>query len=235
MQRLLFVPLMLLLPLLGACARGSDASPEASPSTTASATPTLAQVAVTSTSTPEPAAAALTPTTAPAMPSPTPTPRQASVPATPTAGLVTPPVFARPPAATAAATGASVTMGIGTYCWSAPGSNGICADAAGPVTGAQELVVAPGERIDVTTGFPGSEIREAVASAIAVNTAQGRPIASGELLWNFPPIGGQQLTTTIQPTGVTFAAPTQPGRYVLILFLRPGAGDVAYGVVLDVL
>lgn len=191
MRRLLWVPLVILLPLMTACALEGDASsPAASPTPAARLTPTPARG--------------------------------------------TPPVFARPPAATAAAGGVTVTMGIGTYCWSAPGSNGICVDAAGPVTGTEELPVKPGERVEVTTEFPGSEIREAVASAIAVDSTQGKPINTGELVWNFPPIRGQQQPPTLEATGISFAAPNQPGRYVVSLFLRPGAGDVAYGVVLDV-
>lgn len=231
MRRLILLPVVLLLPLLAACTNESDASPGGSPTATTSATPTPAQ-AVTSTPTPGQTSAAATSTAAPQTGSLTPAPPASQPPAP---GPSSPPVFARPPAASAEAGGASVAMGIGTYCWSAAGSNGVCSDAAGPVTGAQELVVSPGGRVDVTTAFPGSEIRESVASAIPVSdTTQGKPIATGELVWNFPPIGGQRLATTIQPSGVSFPAPAQPGRYVVILMLRPAAGDVAYGLVLDV-
>ena len=46
---------------------------------------------------------------------------------------------------------ATVGMGTGTYCWSEPSRNGICVDAAGPITGTQEVRVSPGQRV-VSTG-----------------------------------------------------------------------------------
>jgi hypothetical protein len=144
------------------------------------------------------------------------------------------PVFARPPTATASAGGTSVTMGIGTYCWGAPGQNGVCIDAAGPVTGVEELVVAAGSTVDVTTAFSGAEIEEAVASSTAIEALQGSSAGPNELVWNLRLTDSQQFTTTQQTTGVSFPAPAEPGRYLVSLFLRPDAGDVAYGVVLDV-
>jgi hypothetical protein len=152
------------------------------------------------------------------------------VPSTP----ATQPIFARPPAATAGANGQTVPMGTGTYCWSAAGSNGVCVDAAGPVTGLIELAATAGAPVEITTAFPGSEIEDAVASAVPVNALQGNPAGPEQLVWNFPLAGGQQLNTTIHPAGVNFPAPTTPGRYVVSLFVRPNAGDVAYGVVLNV-
>lgn len=144
------------------------------------------------------------------------------------------PVFARPPAASAVAGGLSVLMGTGTYCWSEAGRNGVCVDAAGPVTGLQELKVGPGARIDVMAGFPVADILQAVVSATAVGDKQGKPAGIDELVWNFPAAGGSQLRTARDGSGVSFTAPAQPGRYVASVFLRLDAGDVAYGVVIDV-
>jgi hypothetical protein len=150
--------------------------------------------------------------------------------ATPGAGPRVP-VFTPPPPATANAGGAPVSMGIGTYCWV-----NACVDAVGPVTGTTELVVQRGATVEVRTAFAGSDIRDAVPLASDIGTAQGKPLSSGDLFWSFSPVDGSQLHATITGTGVSFDAPSTPGRYVvnLTLYLQPDKGDVAYGVVLDV-
>ena len=76
-----------------------------------------------------------------------------------------------------------------------------------------------------------------VEAHVSVLPAAGTPKAldSGDLVWNFPPAGGAVLRGVAGPSGVVFAAPSAPGRYVVVVFLRAqGGGDVSYGVLIEV-
>lgn len=150
--------------------------------------------------------------------------------ATSTPGISLPPPAA-PPSATAGHNGATVAMGIGSYCWSAPGAPGICRDMASPVTGTQALAVTPSGKVDVVMSIVPSTVTEVAANSYA---ATGTPQAlNNELTWNIAPTGGQALTASTSG-GISFTAPATPGRYVVTLFLRAGGNDVSYGILLEV-
>lgn len=137
------------------------------------------------------------------------------------------PLLSRPPAATAASGGISaVPLGIGSYCWQS-----VCLDAAGPVTGPRELAVASAAPVHVNVPFP------MAAAAVSAIEAPGRPqaLANGDMVWNFPPVGGQPLPSLMVVGGIAFTAPAAAGSYVVIIFVQaPGGADVSYGLLLEV-
>jgi hypothetical protein len=126
----------------------------------------------------------------------------------------------------------SVPLGIGTYCWSEPGKGGLCVDAVGPVTGVNPLVVSRGARILVPNPA-GSPIQQAASYAWR---ADGPPLLAGatEMVWSFQPGTGVGLVTSITPGGVELTADLEPGRYAVDIRLFFAAGDVGYGLLLEV-
>lgn len=119
-----------------------------------------------------------------------------------------------------------VAAGIGSYCWSMG-----CIDSTGPVTAAEPLVVAPGAPVHVGVTF------DLAMWEMTALPAAGTPkvLESGELLWNFPPLGGDILDVVEASDGLTFIAPSAAGRYVVSAYLFAEAGgDVYYSILLEV-
>jgi hypothetical protein len=125
-----------------------------------------------------------------------------------------------------------VALGIGTYCWNLS-SGGLCVDAVGPVTGTQTLAVARGTTMSVANPASGMAIREANVMAWQAPAA---PIGSGanELVWSIQPDTGQELSASVAPDGVQFAADLPAGRYVVAIMLFFQGNDVTYGLLLEV-
>ncbi len=206
--------------LATACGGDSDAAPAGTTTRTttlvATSTPTAAVaqasvIAATATATPPAATATASQGTTATL--------------TPNALIPGIPTFSRPPAAQASAGGISVTAGIGSYCWT-----NLCADTMGPVTGPQALETAAGASVTLAIQFTPT----AASVSALPGTSQPQTSSTGELLWNFPPFGGEQLAVTIGANSVVFSAPSTPGRYVVTAFLQVPGGDVLYGVLIEV-
>jgi hypothetical protein len=130
------------------------------------------------------------------------------------------------PGTTATASGKTVEMGIGTYCWTQ-----MCVDKIGPVSKGA-LDVSRGDLISVAIPQGAPPLREVHASAFAASS----PTVSGggEDVWSQPPTGGTDLSTATDATSVEVQVDLAPGKYVLSVGMFFERGDVAYGVVLNV-
>ncbi|MGE0653851.1 MAG: hypothetical protein AB7P12_19200, partial [Alphaproteobacteria bacterium] len=91
------------------------------------------------------------------------------------------PGMTEPPVVKVSAGSNGVVAGIGSYCW-----GGLCLDSTGPVTDATALQVAPGGDVTMYLTFDTSW------QEVQALPAAGSPktLANGDLLWNFPPVGG---------------------------------------------
>lgn len=136
------------------------------------------------------------------------------------------PALPNVPGTTAAAAGASVEMGVGSYCYALA-----CVDKIGVITKGT-LRVKRGETVRVAIP-KGLGSKEAGVSAFP---AIGDPfkLDGGEEAW--PPAGASTaLKSTLARGQVSFTADLAPGLYVVSVFLRLEAGgDVSYGVLLQV-
>ncbi len=143
----------------------------------------------------------------------------------------------RPPPATASAGGQTAAMGIGTYCWAEAGKVGLCLDAAGPVTSANPLQVARSAIVTVANPA-GATVQRASVNVWPAPAQPSGSTRSGELTWNLAPNTSTTrpgvTAVTITAAGVEFAANLDPGRYVVELRLFFAAGDVSYGLLLEV-
>lgn len=140
----------------------------------------------------------------------------------------------QPPGAVATAGSHTARLGVGSYCWPANDGRGpaVCVDRAGTVTASTPLAVARGAAVTVVHPLPGAPVAEIVARARPAFGAPER-IGEAELLWP-PGTGSVVLDSSHADDAIVFAAPAEPGAWVVDLFLRFGGGDVTYGLLLDV-
>ncbi len=180
----------------------------------------------------------------PADPSPTPLPSVVGLPpvslppvvATAVGGSTPTPTGAgEPPGGSASAGGATVALGLGSYCWTPPAGPGLCADAVGIVTAPGSLAVAAGGSL----GLGGPLLAATVEARSA--TAWPRPdapVASGDDWAAWTPwsagVGTTGETLAVDLEAGTPAAPAAPGRYLVSLAVTFPQGDALYGLLLDV-
>jgi hypothetical protein len=126
--------------------------------------------------------------------------------------LGTPVAISRPPRVYAVAHGVNVELEEGASEWC-----GIAADVFHVVTSDEPLTVRPGEEIVVPNPLPGERIHEAGVSFVDTGKTAATPSA-GRLVWPFGP-SHRSSDARIDEKGVTFAAETEPGRYVVSFWL----------------
>lgn len=136
------------------------------------------------------------------------------------------PDFEQPPATTASANGATVEMGIGTYCWTV-----MCVDKIGvPTKGT--LTVNRGDTVSIAVPSDAPALREAGATVFEATQAQ--PLDDGSEIWPYPGNPGEDIEVEVVGDTVEVTADLAPGRYVLSLGMYFETGDVIYGVLLEV-
>ena len=131
-----------------------------------------------------------------------------------------------PPGTTASSNGMTAEMGVGTYCWT-----NLCVDKIGPITrDILEIESADAVLVAIPNGTP--PLRE--VSVIALPAIEPQPLDNGETAWR--PVFENSVTLPFERDGdeVRIDASLDPGTYVLTVSMFFEAGDVQYGVVLEV-
>ena len=136
------------------------------------------------------------------------------------------PATDEPPVTTASANGETAEMGIGTYCWTL-----LCVDKTGvPTRGT--LSVAPGDTVTLAIPDDAPPLREASANVFEATNAQ--TLDDGSEIWPYPGSPGEPLAPEIARDTVEVTVDLEPGQYVLAVSMFFEAGDVTYGVLLEV-
>lgn len=140
-----------------------------------------------------------------------------------------------PPAGSASAGGASVALGLGSYCWTSPAGPGLCADSVGVVTAPGSLTVAAGGSVRLGGPLLAAAVDMSSATAWARPDA---PIASGGDWAAWAPWGGSSgavgATLALDLEGGALSAPAAPGRYLVSLSVSFPQGDALYGLLIEV-
>jgi hypothetical protein len=131
-----------------------------------------------------------------------------------------------PPDTTAFSGGTTVEMGVGTYCWTR-----LCVDKIGPIT-RDTLTIASGDEISVEVPDGTPSLRE--VSVIAFPAAEPQQLDNGETAWRPDYDNGVTLRSERDEDAVRIDGVLEPGTYVLTVGMFFDAGDVQYGVVLEV-
>ena len=167
-----------------------------------------------------------------------------TVPATPRAPESEQP---RPPDLEVAVGEASISAGIGTYCW-ADGDTAVCGDAVGVVTPGLALV-GQGQP-PLVARLPGFSLSEATATAWRIDDRllcdPGEPgtqacgalrVENALLAWPFGVLGeGRELPVRVEGDTIRVISSLESGTYVVSLAIAfEGGGDVNYGVLLVLL
>ena len=131
-----------------------------------------------------------------------------------------------PPGTTATAGSSTVEMGIGTYCWIT-----LCVDKIGPIT-RDTLTIASGDEVVVAVPEDSPTLNE--VSVEAFLAANPQEFDNGDTVWQ-PDFSfdGTQSSEWDQDE-VRIPLSLEPGTYVLVVGMFFEAGDVQYGVVLEV-
>jgi hypothetical protein len=136
------------------------------------------------------------------------------------------PTEADPPGTTASANGESVEAGIGTYCWTL-----MCVDKIGvPTEGT--LKVSTGDTVSVAIPDDAPALKS--ASAAVFEAVNPQPLDDGSEIWPYPGAPGDEVASETTDDAVEVTVDLAPGRYVLSVFMAFEAGDVMYGVLLEV-
>ena len=172
--------------------------------------------------------------------------------ATPTATVTTTPSAPeseqpRPPDLEVAVGEATISAGIGTYCW-ADGGPAVCGDAVGVVT--QGLALVGQGQPPLVARLPGLPLSEATATAWRIDerllcdpdepgtrACGALPVENGLLVWPFGVLGeGRELPVRVEGDTIRVISSLESGTYVVSLSLAfEGRGDVNYGVLLVLL
>ncbi len=167
--------------------------------------------------------------TEPASPLPTPEPEAGSTPLQPGPGAE-----ARPPDAILRVGDREQVAGIGSYCWTDPGTGvGVCGDAIGLITPAEPLEVSSPSAATVELGLeqPPSRV---VLRAIPVTAADAIDSGGGFEGRAWQPTGGRQLPLDPARTP-SFELNLDPGLYVLDLQAAWGSiNSAGYGFLVEV-
>jgi hypothetical protein len=136
------------------------------------------------------------------------------------------PASDEPPVTTASANGQTVETGIGTYCWTL-----LCVDKIGvPTKGA--LTVSAGDTVSVAIPDAAPAPREASANVFEAVDAQA--LDDGSEIWPYPGNPGESVAYEVTADSVDVTVDLAPGRYVLAVGMFFEAGDVVYGVLIEV-
>lgn len=136
------------------------------------------------------------------------------------------PASDEPPATVASANGVSVETGTGTYCWTL-----MCVDKIGvPTKGT--LTVAQGDTVAIAIPENAPPLREATATVFEAQNSM--PLDDGSDIWPYPGAPGDEVASEVTGESVAATIDLAPGRYVLAVFMSFEAGDVVYGVLVEV-
>ena len=136
------------------------------------------------------------------------------------------PDFEEPPVTTATANGETVETGIGTYCWTT-----MCVDKIGvPTKGS--LTVSRGDIVTIEIPEDAPALREAGANVFEATEPQR--LDDGSEIWPYPGAPGAEVASEVAGDTVEVVIDLEPGRYVLSVGMYFEAGDVIYGVLVDV-
>ena len=136
------------------------------------------------------------------------------------------PTADEPPVTTATVNGQSVETGVGTYCWTR-----MCVDKIGvPTRGT--LTVSAGDTVSVTIPNDAPPLREAGANVF--EALDPMLLDDGSEIWPYPGALGEDVAYTVGGGSVDVTVDLMPGRHVLAVSMYFEAGDVVYGVLLEV-
>ncbi|HWC29704.1 MAG TPA: hypothetical protein VG845_06440 [Dehalococcoidia bacterium] len=136
------------------------------------------------------------------------------------------PALEAPPGTNVSSGGATVEMGIGTYCWTS-----LCVDKIGPITKGT-LTVSRGARISVAVPSGTPPLREVNIQAFPAGNSQD--VGNGETAWQPDFDRATELPSSRNGQAVEFGSDLAPGKYVLIAAMYFERGDVIYSAVLEV-
>ena len=134
------------------------------------------------------------------------------------------------PEVLAAASGGSIALGEGTYCWSPASGVGLCADKIGIITPLDSLTAVNDETISLSgdLDWSGAEVLE--VSAIARPAA---PVDFGADWLAYRPEGGAtKLKLDVTSNGATFSLPSD-GAWLVTLAVFEDRGDAMYGLLVE--
>ncbi len=146
----------------------------------------------------------------------------------------------RPPDLVVKLGDASITAGIGTYCWT-EGGRGVCVDAVGVITPNLALVAAGQPPLTAELPRPVESARatawradELACDPEAPGTAAcgALPVAEGSFAWPAARLGERrELPVEVEDGTLRATSSLESGVYVVSLSLFfEGGGDVDYGV-----
>ena len=131
-----------------------------------------------------------------------------------------------PPGTTASSDGAEVEMGVGTYCWT-----NLCVDKIGPITRGSLTVTSGADvRVVIPAGTP--PLRE--VTVLAFPAANPQQLNDGSTAWQPDFDNSVSLLSERDEDEVRVDLVLEPGTYVLTVGMFFEAGDVQYGVLLEV-
>jgi hypothetical protein len=131
-----------------------------------------------------------------------------------------------PPGTTVTAGGITVEMGVGTYCWTT-----MCVDMIGPIT-RDTLNIASGDEVVVAVPEDARALNE--VSVEAFPAANPQVLDNGGTAWQPDFDHDGTVAADWDEEEIRIAVPLDPGTYVLVVGMFFEAGDVQYGVVLEV-